>query len=177
MIEGGRTMESSSRQAQGPDCTDLAASRRIVAQYQHSSNRRALWQLTSTLIPYLLLWYVIYRALEVSLWLTIPPAILAAAFLVRIFILFHDCGHGSYFHSRRVNDIVGFITGALTFTPYHHWRCQHAIHHGTAGQLDKRGTGDVWTMTVQEYIESSRLRRSAYRLARSPLVLYVLARR
>jgi omega-6 fatty acid desaturase (delta-12 desaturase) len=96
-------------------------------------------------------------------------------FLVRLFIIFHDCGHGSYFSSRRANDIVGRITGALTFTPYDHWRWQHAIHHGTAGHLDKRGTGDIWTMTVQEYLDASRWRRFAYRLARNPLVLFVLA--
>ena len=112
---------------------------------------------------------------QVSLWLTIPPAMLAGAFLVRLFIIFHDCGHGSFFNSRRANDIVGFITGALTFTPYEHWRWQHAIHHGTAGHLDKRGTGDIWTMTVQEYLEASRWRRFGYRLTRNPLVLFVLA--
>ena len=106
-----------------------------------------MWQLITTLIPYFLLWYVIYAS-TVSLWLTVPLAVLAGAFLVRLFIIFHDCGHGSYFSSRRANDIVGFITGALTFTPYEHWRW-HAIHHGTAGHLDKRGTGDIWTMTVQ----------------------------
>ena len=149
--------------------------RAIVARYQHSSTKRALWQLASTLVPYFLLWYVIYLALEVSLWLTIPPAILAGAFLVRLFIIFHDCGHGSFFGSRRANDIVGFITGALTFTPYDHWRWQHAIHHGTAGHLDKRGTGDIWTMTVQEYLDASRWRRFGYRLTRHPLVLFVLA--
>jgi acyl-lipid omega-6 desaturase (Delta-12 desaturase) len=166
---------SSSSTAGAQERLDQAAWRDVVARYQHSSTKRALWQLASTLIPYFLLWYVIARALEVSLWLTIPPAILAGAFLVRLFIIFHDCGHGSFFSSRRANDIVGFITGALTFTPYDHWRWQHAIHHGTAGHLDKRGTGDIWTMTVQEYLESSRWRRFGYRLTRHPLVLFVLA--
>ena len=154
---------------------DSAAWRTIVAPYQHSSMRRALWQLATTVIPYFLLWYVIYQAATVSLWLTIPLAVLAGAFLVRLFIILHDCGHGSYFSSRRANDIVGCIAGALTFTPYEHWRWQHAIHHGTAGHLDKRGTGDIWTMTVQEYLAASRWRRLSYRLARNPLVLFVLA--
>ena len=166
---------SSSSAASAPDRMDQAAWKDIVAPYQRSSTGRALWQLTSTLIPYVLLWYVIYHAREVSLWLTIPPAILAGALLVRLFIIFHDCGHGSYFSSRRANDIVGFITGALTFTPYDHWRWQHAIHHGTAGHLDKRGTGDIWTMTVREYLEASRWRRFGYRLTRHPLVLFVAA--
>ena len=154
---------------------DKAAWSTIVARYQHCSTKRALWQLATTLIPYFLLWYVIYHAKEVSLWLTIPLAVLAGGFLMRLFVIFHDCGHGSYFSSRRANDIVGFITGALTFTPYEHWRWQHAIHHGTAGHLDKRGTGDIWTMTVQEYLEASRWRRFAYGLSRNPLVLFVLA--
>jgi acyl-lipid omega-6 desaturase (Delta-12 desaturase) len=158
-----------------PDRAGKAAWSDSLARYQRSSAKRALWQLATTLLPYFLLWYVIYHALEVSLWLTIPPAILAGAFLVRLFIIFHDCGHGSYFASRRANDIVGFVAGALTFTPYDHWRWQHAIHHGTAGHLDKRGTGDIWTMTVQEYLESSPWRRLAYWLARNPLVLFVLA--
>ncbi len=116
-----------------------------------------------------------YWALEVSLWLTVPLAVLSGALLVRIFIIFHDCTHGSYFRSRRANDIVGFIAGALTFSPYQHWRWEHAIHHGSSGNLDRRGTGDVWTMTVQEYLSASRQRRLLYRLARNPLILFVLA--
>jgi omega-6 fatty acid desaturase (delta-12 desaturase) len=115
-----------------------------------------------------------YRSLAVSYWITLPLAILAGGFLVRVFIIFHDCGHGSYFKFRRANDIVGFIAGMLTFTPYYHWRWEHAIHHASAGHLDKRGTGDVWTMTVQEYLESSRWKRFSYRLARNPVVLFVI---
>jgi omega-6 fatty acid desaturase (delta-12 desaturase) len=149
--------------------------RSIVAQYQHASTKRALWQLTNTFVPYVLLWYAMYHALEVSLWLTVPLAVLSGAFLVRIFIIFHDCAHGSYFNSRRANDIVGFIAGVLTFSPYHHWRWEHAIHHGSAGDLDKRGTGDVWTMTVEEYLAASPGHRLRYRLTRNPLVLFVLA--
>src|SRR5687767_7932550 len=115
------------------------------------------------------------RLAPVSLWLALPLAALAGALLVRAFIIFHDCGHGSFFKSRLANDIVGFIAGMLTFTPYFHWRWEHAIHHANAGHLDKRGTGDVWTMTVQEYLESSRGKRFAYRLARNPIVLFVIA--
>jgi omega-6 fatty acid desaturase (delta-12 desaturase) len=165
----------SSSAAGAPDRANQASLSGALARFQRPSASRALWQLATTLIPYFLLWYVIYHAMEVSLWLTIPLAILAGAFLVRLFIIFHDCGHGSYFASRRANDIVGFVTGVLTLTPYDHWRWQHAIHHGTAGQLDKRGTGDIWTLTVQEYLEASPWRRLAYRLSRNPLVLFVLA--
>jgi acyl-lipid omega-6 desaturase (Delta-12 desaturase) len=154
---------------------DTAAWRDIVARYQRASTRRALWQLINTFGPYVLLWYAMYHVLDISLWLTVPLAIVSAAFLVRIFIIFHDCTHGSYLRSRRANDIVGFIAGVLTFSPYHHWRWEHAIHHGSSGNLDRRGTGDIWTMTVQEYLSASRGRRLAYRLVRNPLVLFVLA--
>lgn len=147
----------------------------VLLAHQNASTKHALWQLTNTFVPYFLLWYAMYLALEVSLWLAVPLAALSGALLVRIFIIFHDCTHGSYFRSRRANDIVGFIAGALTFSPYQHWRWEHAIHHGSAGNLDRRGTGDVWTMTVQEYLNASRLRRLHYRLVRNPLVLFVLA--
>ena len=147
----------------------------IVAKYQKASTWRALWQIINTLVPYALLWYLMYLCLPISRWLMVPLAILAGAFLVRVCIIFHDCGHGSFFKSRHANDLVGFLAGILTFTPYYHWRWEHAIHHGSAGDLDRRGTGDVWTMTVQEYLESSRWKRFAYRLARNPLILFAIA--
>lgn len=147
----------------------------VLMAHQNASTRRALWQLANTFVPYFLLWFAMYWALEVSLWLTVPLAALSGALLVRIFIIFHDCTHGSYFRSRLANDIVGFIAGALTFSPYQHWRWEHAVHHGSAGNLDRRGTGDVWTMTVQEYLSASRQRRLLYRLARNPLILFVFA--
>ena len=149
--------------------------RDIVAKFQMPSTGRALWQIANTFVPYALLWYLMYLSTALSWWLTMPLAVLAGAFLVRIFIIFHDCGHGSYFKSRRANALVGFVAGVLSFTPYHHWRWEHAIHHGTVGDLDRRGTGDIWTMTVQEYLEASRWNRFAYRLARNPFVLFVLA--
>ena len=147
----------------------------IVKQYQQPSTWRAVWQMTDTFIPLGLLWYGMYLSLSVSWWLTVPLAIVAGLFLVRIFIIFHDCGHGSFFKSRVANDVVGFITGLLTFTPFYQWRWEHAIHHATSGHLDKRGTGDLWTLTVQEYLESSRWRRFAYRMARNPVILFVIA--
>lgn len=154
---------------------DAARWKKIVAKYQQPSAARASWQIVNTLVPYALLWFLMYHTLSVSWWLTVPLAILAGAFLVRAFIIFHDCGHGSFFRSRAVNDFWGFICGLLTFTPYYHWRWEHSLHHATSGDLDRRGTGDVWTMTVQEYLESSRWKRFAYRLARNPFVLFVLA--
>jgi acyl-lipid omega-6 desaturase (Delta-12 desaturase) len=152
-----------------------AAWRLAIEKYRKPSTPRALWQIANTFVPYALLWTLMYLSLEVSWWLTVPLAALAGLFLVRIFIIFHDCGHGSYFRAPWANDLVGFIAGVLTFTPYYHWRWEHGIHHTTAGHLDKRGMGDIWTMTVQEYLEASRWKRFAYQLARNPFVLFVLA--
>lgn len=154
---------------------DNAAWKQIVAKYQTPSTWRAAWQIVDTLVPYGLLWYFMYLCAPVSWWLIPPLAVLAGGLLVRVFIIFHDCGHGSFFKSRLANDIVGFLAGLLTFTPYYHWRWEHSVHHGAAGDLDRRGTGDVWTMTVQEYLESSRWKKFAYRLARNPVVLFVIA--
>lgn len=147
----------------------------IVTPFQEASVWRASWQLINSLGLYFLLWGAMYWALQVSLWLVVPLAVLTGAALVRVFIIFHDCGHGSFFPSRLANDMTGFITGLLTLTPYHHWRWEHSLHHATSGNLDKRGTGDVWTMTVQEYLESPRRKRFAYRLARNPVVLFLIA--
>ena len=147
----------------------------IVARYQKPSVRRGLWQVVNTLVPYSALWYLMHLTAGISWWLTTPLAILAGAFLVRVFIIFHDCGHGSFFKSQKANHILGAITGLLTFTPYFYWRWEHSVHHASAGDLDRRGTGDVWTLTVQEYLEASRWKRFAYRLARNPIVLFVIA--
>ena len=149
--------------------------RAIVARYQKPAVWLALWQLTNTLGPYVLLWCAIYFVLPLSFWFALPLALVAGGFLIRLFIIFHDCGHGSFFPSRKANDILGFITGVLTFTPYRHWTREHAIHHATSGDLDRRGRGDVWTLTVQEYLEASRWKRFAYRLARNPLILFGVA--
>jgi omega-6 fatty acid desaturase (delta-12 desaturase) len=146
-----------------------------VARFQAASLWRARWQVINSLLPYALLWFAMERALAVSYWLMLPFAMLAAGFLVRIFIIFHDCGHGSFFKSKRANNATGALAGALLLTPYRHWRWQHALHHGTAGDLDRRGSGDIWTLTVQEYLLSTRWRRLSYRLARNPIVLFAIA--
>jgi len=159
----------------GTSGADNAAWKAIVARYQKPSTLRALWQIVDTLVPYAGLWYLMYLCLTISWWLVVPLAVLAGAFLVRVFIIFHDCGHGSFFKSPVANEATGLLTGILTFTPFYHWRWEHAVHHGSAGHLDKRGTGDVWTMTVQEYLESSRWKKFAYRLARNPVVLFAIA--
>ncbi len=161
-----------------PDALDRDDRRRlrsVLIQFQKPSTARALWQFFNTIVPYALLWVAMYYVKEISLWLAIPLAMIAGMLLIRVFIFFHDCGHGSFFKSHWANSLFGFLCGILTFTPYYHWRWQHAIHHGTSGHLDKRGVGDIWTMTVQEYLESTRWRRISYRFQRNPFVLFVLA--
>ncbi len=154
---------------------DAADWKAIVQKYQQPSLPRAAWQLVNTLLPYAALWYLMFLSLSWSYWITLPLAVVAGMFLVRIFIIFHDCGHGSFFKSHLANDIFGFLTGVLTLTPYYHWRWEHSIHHASAGSLDRRGTGDVWTMTVEEYLQSSRWKRFAYKLARNPVILFGIA--
>ena len=146
-----------------------------VARFQTASLWRAQWQIVNSVVPYVFLWFAMDRALAVSYWLMLPIAIFAAGFLVRIFIIFHDCGHASFFRSKRANNATGTIAGLLLLTPYRHWRWQHALHHGTAGDLDRRGSGDIWTLTVQEYLQSTRWRRFSYQLARNPIVLFAIA--
>ena len=146
-----------------------------MAKYQKPVWWSAMWQVINTLVPYAALWCLMYFSLRVSWWLVVPLAVLAGGFLIRIFIISHDCGHGSFFPSTRANDALGFLTGVLTFTPFYHWRWEHAIHHSSSGDLDRRGTGDVWTLTVEEYLAASRWKRFAYRLARNPIILFGLA--
>ena len=155
--------------------TNTSKWKAIVARYEQPGLRHSLWQLLNTLVPYGALWYLMYLSLGVSYWLTGALALLTAGFQVRVFVIFHDCGHGSFFKSRRANHILGFITGVLSFTPYYHWRWEHALHHASAGDLDRRGAGDMWTLTVEEYLAASQWQRLAYRLARNPLILFVLA--
>jgi omega-6 fatty acid desaturase (delta-12 desaturase) len=158
-----------------PSSVALHLSIENVTKFQTASLWRARWQVINSFVPYAVLWFVMERALAISYWVMLPVAILATGFLARIFIIFHDCGHASFFRSKRANNATGAIAGLLNLTPYRHWRWQHAIHHGTAGDLDRRGSGDIWTLTVQEYLQSTRWRRFAYRLARNPVVLFVIA--
>jgi acyl-lipid omega-6 desaturase (Delta-12 desaturase) len=148
--------------------------RALVAPYQHSDIRRSLWQLANSIIPYLLLWAAMVWSLQVSYWLTLALAVPAAGFLLRIFIIFHDCGHGSFFKTNRANAITGWITGVLTYTAFQYWTRDHAVHHATSGDLDRRGTGDVDTLTVKEYLALPPLRRLAYRIMRQPFFLFVI---
>ncbi len=114
------------------------------------------------------------ESLSVSYWLTLAMAPLAAGFLIRVFIISHDCGHGAFFRSRTTSDIVGAIAAVLAFTPYGSWTYQHKVHHASSGDLDRRDVGDVWTLTVVEYGEAPWWTRAVYRFYRFPLVMFVL---
>ncbi|KRG15358.1 fatty acid desaturase [Lederbergia galactosidilytica] len=148
--------------------------RKEIAHYEKSDTKSSIWQVINTLGPFFLLWFLAYKSLSVSYFLTLGLCIIAAGFLVRIFIIFHDCCHGSFFQKRRANQIWGTITGILTFCPYEQWKHSHSIHHATSSNLNKRGTGDVWVMTVDEYVAASKLQKLTYRLYRNPFVMFVL---
>lgn len=152
----------------------IAKLKKAVAPYEQSDTKASIRQLVNTLIPLALLWYGAYLSLSVSYWLTVPLLALVAGFTVRTFIICHDCCHGSFFQNRRANDIVGTITGILTLVPYRQWKYSHSVHHATSSNLDKRGTGDMWLMTVEEYEAAAWLRRLAYRAYRHPLVMFGL---
>ncbi len=154
-----------------PDSRSLAA---ILAAYRTPSLKRSLIQLLTSAIPFALLWATALLALRVGLWATLLMAVPAALFMVRLFMIQHDCGHGAFFRSHRANDLVGGVIGVLTLIPYEYWRRTHAIHHKTSGDLDYRGFGDIDTLTVREYFARSRLARLAYRLYRHPMVLLVV---
>jgi omega-6 fatty acid desaturase (delta-12 desaturase) len=143
-----------------------------IEKYQVPNLKRSSWQIANTFVPYIGLWILIVYSLSVSYWLTAFLIVLAAGFLVRQFIIFHDCGHGSYFKSQKANRTVGMFFGILAFTPYDKWHNQHIKHHGTVGNLDKRGTGDVWTMTKEEYLASSKWSRIKYRIYRNPVIMF-----
>ena len=142
--------------------------------YQRPSRARSIWQLCNTLIPYFALLTLTYLAVRVSIWLALPLIFITSAFLIRTFIIFHDCGHQSFFASKKANHIWGVITGFLTFMPYYYWKSNHDRHHNTSGNLDKRGFGDVWTMTVAEFAKASRKERIIYRIYRNPFVMFFL---
>jgi acyl-lipid omega-6 desaturase (Delta-12 desaturase) len=135
--------------------------------------RRSVVQLVLTAGGFVGFWGAAFAALQVSYLLTLALTVPAAGFLVRLFMIQHDCGHGSFFRSRKARDVVGFCIGVLTLTPYQYWRRTHAHHHAHSGDLDLRGFGDVDTLTVAEYRALSRTRRLAYRIYRNPLTLLV----
>ena len=144
----------------------------ILARYREPNFTRSSLELAITAVPFVLLWILMWAALGSGYWVGLLLAVPAAGFLVRLFMIQHDCGHGAFFRRRRVNDWVGRIIGVLTLTPYDFWRHSHALHHANSGNLDHRGFGDVDTLTVREFLALSRWRRLLYRLYRNPIVMF-----
>jgi acyl-lipid omega-6 desaturase (Delta-12 desaturase) len=143
-----------------------------VARHEQPSLRYSLLDVATSVLPYVALSVAMYLCLDLSVWLTLALALPAAGFLLRTFIVFHDCAHGSFLPSRRGNLWLGRLTGLLVFQPFGNWRHNHAVHHGTAGDLDRRGTGDIATLTVEEYLARPWKGRLGYRLFRNPVVMF-----
>jgi omega-6 fatty acid desaturase (delta-12 desaturase) len=148
---------------------------RIVARYNSPDSIRSWWQIINSAGPYTILWIAMIYTIRFSYLLTLLLSVFAAGFMIRIFIIFHDCGHGSFFKSKRLCKIVGIITGLIVFTPYHRWHYEHKIHHQTVGNLEKRGVGDVMTLTKNEYLRLTPFKRLYYRIYRNPVVLFLIA--
>ncbi|WP_081995994.1 fatty acid desaturase [Croceibacterium mercuriale] len=158
--------------ANGP--RDLRTIARHLATFRKPSNGRASAELVASAVPLVLLWPLMWLSLEIHYALTLLLAVPAAGFLLRLFLIQHDCGHGAFFRGRRANDWVGRAIGVLTLSPYELWRRGHATHHAGTGNLDRRGTGDVDTLTVAEFTQLSFAARLRYRLYRHPAVMFGL---
>jgi omega-6 fatty acid desaturase (delta-12 desaturase) len=152
--------------------TDRPSWREDLAPYAQPHLGRSLLDLLTSVVPYLALSYVMYLALGTSYLLVLAIALPAAGFLVRTFILFHDCTHGSFLPSRRANTWLGVVLGLMVYSPFLRWRHDHAIHHATSGDLDRRGGGDIRTLTVAEYNALPARSQLAYRIFRHPLVMF-----
>jgi len=146
----------------------------ILRSYHGPSHIRSVLEFVMTAASFALLWFLMWLALGLGYWLSLIMAVPASGFLVRLFMIQHDCGHGAFFRHRTANDWLGRVIGAVTLTPYDVWRQSHAVHHATSGNLDSRGIGDVKTLTVREYLGLSAWRQLVYRLYRNPIVLFGL---
>ena len=155
-----------------PAAIDVHTLNLALARYREPNHGRSILEILITAVPLVLLWLSMWFALHIGYGLYLLLAAPAAGFLVRLFMIQHDCGHGAFFRHRLANDWVGRVIGVLTLTPYDFWRRTHALHHATSGNLDRRGIGDVDTLTVKEYLSRSRWGRFRYRLYRHPLVMF-----
>ncbi len=156
-----------------PASPDARGWTQILSRYREASDGRGIAEIAITLLPLIALWALIWAALHFGYyWISLLLAVPAAGFLVRMFMIQHDCGHGSFFRHRLANDWVGRVIGVLTMTPYDYWRRTHALHHATSGNLDRRGLGDIDTLTVREYRALSSWGRLRYRLYRHPIVMF-----
>ncbi|MCS3727520.1 omega-6 fatty acid desaturase (delta-12 desaturase) [Bradyrhizobium betae] len=151
---------------------DIRALAQLLARYREPDSARGVLELTITAVPFLVIWLLAWHAFDNGYWFGLLLEVPAAGLLVRLFMIQHDCGHGSFFRSRFVNDWVGRAIGVVTLTPYDYWRHNHAHHHAGSGNLDHRGLGDIDTLTLREFHAQSRWRRMLYRLYRHPLVMF-----
>ncbi|WP_299779082.1 fatty acid desaturase [uncultured Roseobacter sp.] len=147
---------------------------RVLARYREPNTARSWFEIAVSLVPFLAIWALAWWLLSVSYWAGFALACFNGLFLVRIFCIQHDCGHGSFFNNRVLSDWIGRALGVLTLTPYDVWRRSHALHHAGSGNLQKRGMGDVYTLTVDEYRARNWFGRLRYRAYRHPLVLFVI---
>lgn len=145
-----------------------------VRRHSGPDLKRSLWQLVNTLVPLTALWVAMGFTVQTNYWITLLLAIPAGLLVVRSFIIFHDCGHGSFFKNKRTNHVVGTLLGVLTCTPYNDWSREHALHHSKSGDLDHRGFGDIWTLTVQEYNQRSTFDKWRYRVYRHPIMMFLI---
>jgi acyl-lipid omega-6 desaturase (Delta-12 desaturase) len=153
---------------------DIRGWTQTLAHYRTPSLMRSVFELAITVVPLALLWILMWATLGIGYWLCLLLAVPAAGFLVRLFMIQHDCGHGAFFRRRLANDWIGRVIGVLTLTPYDYWRQTHAIHHSTSGNLDRRGIGDINTLTVNEYLACSRWGQLRYRVYRHPIIMFVV---
>jgi acyl-lipid omega-6 desaturase (Delta-12 desaturase) len=152
--------------------SEIRALAQLLAQYREPDGARGVFELVVTTLPFLALWALMWAAVSHGYWIGLLLIVPAAGLLVRLFMIQHDCGHGSFFRSRFANDWVGRAIGVMTLTPYDYWQRTHALHHASSGNLDHRGFGDIDTLTVGEFFARSRWRRLLYRLYRHPLVMF-----
>lgn len=164
----GVSLSSDTQTAAGPSWGEQ------VKPFKQPNARKSIWQVVHTTAGMIAMWVLMYWSLDVGYWLTLLLGIPAGAMVVRSFIFSHDCGHGSFFRSRKANDAMGFFTGLLAYTPYLQWRSSHARHHKTSGQIEELGVGYFWTMTVEQYLAASPQKQLGYRLYRHPAILFTL---
>jgi len=148
--------------------------RRLVRKYMKPNSLKSYWQIFNSVVPYALSWVVAYYAYQYSALLCLAVAAVAQVFLLRIFIVMHDCGHSSFFKSKKFNSFWGFVCGVITFSPYHQWTSTHHTHHKHSGNLDYRGVGDIDTLTVAEYAKLGKWQKLKYKAVRSPFVFLIL---
>ena len=155
-----------------PDTRPAKEWMKVLSRYREPSSLRSSYELAITIGPFLLLWALAWWSLSHSYWLTLGISLINAAFLLRLFAIQHDCGHGAFFKNRTVSDWLGRVIGVLTLTPYDVWRHAHSVHHSSSGNLDRRGMGDIDTLTVTEYKALSAFEQLKYRMYRHPVVLF-----